>query len=115
MSRKKKTDDKEEVTLPFGKHKGRTLPVVLAGEPSYLCWFMEKVEGCGEVKKAIAGLPGFREEWAKHQERKHRKEATTRQIVEETVRRMLGTGQPPSPEQLDELCDRLFNPPANDF
>jgi hypothetical protein len=73
---------------------------------------MEKVEGCGEVKKAIAVLPGFREEWAKHQERKHRKEATTRQIVEETVRRMMGREQP-CPESLDDLCDRLFNPPPD--
>jgi len=112
MSRKKKTD--AEPTMPFGKHKGKTLAAVLAEEPSYLCWFMESVEGCGDVKKAIAGLPGFREEWAKHYERKHRKEATTRQIVEETVRRMLG-GEQLCPESLDDLCDRLFNPPQDAF
>jgi hypothetical protein len=110
MGWKKKTD--AEPTMPFGKHKGKTLAAVLAEEPSYLCWFMETVEGCGEVKKAIAGLPGFREEWAKHYERKHRKEATTRQIVEETVRRMMGREQP-CPESLDDLCDRLFNPPPD--
>jgi len=91
MSRKKKPDDKEP-TMPFGKHKGKTLAAVLAEEPSYLCWFMEKVEGCGEVKKAIAGLPGFREEWAKHYERKRRKEATTREIAEETVAPSLRAG-----------------------
>jgi hypothetical protein len=112
MSRKKKTD--AEPAMPFGKHKGKTLAAVLAEEPSYLCWFMEKVEGCGEVKKAIAGLPGFREEWAKHHERNRRKEATTRKLIEETVCRMLGENAP-SPETLDSLCDRLFNPPANDF
>ncbi len=111
MSRKKKAD--KEPILPFGKHRGKTLAAVLQEEPSYLCWFMEKVEGCGEVKKAIAGLPGFREEWAKHQERKRCKEANVRKVVEETVSRMLGVEQPPSPEQLDDLCDRLFNPPPD--
>ena len=112
MSRKKKTDDKE-LTLPFGKHKGKTLPVVLADEPSYLCWFVESVEGCRDIKEAIVALPGFREHWTKHQERKHRKEVTTRKLVEDTVRRMFEAGQPPSPEQLDDLCDRLFNPPPD--
>jgi hypothetical protein len=111
MSRKK-TD--KEITLPFGKHRGRNLASVLQEEPSYLCWFMEKVEGCRDIKEAIAELPGFREHWTSYQERKHRTELTTRQIVEETVSRMLGVGQPPSPEQLDDLCDRLFNNPPPD-
>ena len=113
MGRKKKTD--QEPTMPFGKHRGKTLAAVLREEPSYLCWLMEKVDGCEDIKKAIAGLPGFREEWEKHYERKHRRQAKTRQIVEETVRRMLGTGQEPDPDDaqaLDDLCDWLFNAPA---
>jgi hypothetical protein len=109
MSRKKKAD--QEPTMPFGKHKGKTLAAVLQEEPSYLCWFMETVEGCGDVKKAIAGLPGFREEWEKYFQRRHRKELTTRQVVDETVRRMFAVEEPTSPETLDSLCDRLFNAP----
>ena len=81
--------------MPFGKYKGETLTAVPREEPSYLCWLMEKVEGCMDVKKAVAGLPGFREEWEKYYVRKHRKELTTRKLVEETVRRMFGSrGQP---------------------
>ena len=40
--------------MPFGKYKGVALAAVLREEPSYLCWFMETVEGCRDVKKAIA-------------------------------------------------------------
>jgi hypothetical protein len=116
MGRKKKTD--KEPTMPFGKYKGVALTSVLREEPSYLCWFMETVEGCMDVKKAISELPGFREEWEKYYVRKHRKELTTRKLVEETVRRMFGvegpagSEQPPDAEQIDDLCDRLFNQPV---
>ena len=87
----------------------------LREEPSYLCWLMEKVDGCEDIKKAISELPGFREEWEKYFRRKHRKELTTRQMVEETVRRMIGAGQQPdteAAEALDDLCDWLFHEPA---
>ena len=110
MGRKKKTD--QEPTMPFGKHRGKTLAAVLREEPSYLCWLMEKVDGCEDIKKAISKLPGFREEWEKYYARKHRKELTTRQVVEETVRRMFGAAEPTRTETLDSLCDRLFNAPA---
>jgi len=109
MGRKKKTD--EEPTMPFGKHKGKTLAAVLREEPSYLCWFVESIEGCQDIKEAIVALPGFQEEWAKYYERKHRKELTTRQIVEDTVREMFADEQSPSQETLDSLCDQLFNGP----
>jgi hypothetical protein len=108
MGRKKKAD--MELVMPFGKHRGKTLLTVLQEEPSYLCWFVETIEGCREVKEAIVALPGFREEQAKHYERKRRKETSTRKLIEETVCRMLGAGQPPSSETLDSLCDELFNP-----
>lgn len=113
MSRKKKADT--EPTLPFGKHRGKTLAAVLREEPSYLCWFVETIEGCRDVKEAIVALPGFREAQASYYERKRRKEATIRQVVEETARRMFAAGQTPSQEQLpnaeqlDDLCERLFH------
>jgi hypothetical protein len=113
MGRKKKTD--EEPTMPFGKHKGKTLAAVLREEPSYLCWLMEKVDGCEDIKQAISELPGFREEWAKYYERKYRKELTTRQVVEETVREMFAVEESPNQETLDLLCDRLFNAPPDAF
>jgi hypothetical protein len=46
-------------------------------------------------------------------ERQHRKELATRKLIEETVSRMLGVEKPPSPEQLNDLCERLFNPPTD--
>ncbi len=112
MGKKKKAD--QEPTMPFGKHRGKTLAAVLREEPSYLCWLMEKVDGCEDIKQAISELPGFREEWERYFRRRHGKELTTRQVVEETVRRMLGSGQTPdseAAEALDDLCDWLFNPP----
>ena len=88
-----------------------TLAAVLREEPSYACWFVESIEGCQDIKEAIVALPGFQEEWAKYYERKHRKELTTRQIVEDTVREMFADEQSPSQETLDSLCDQLFNGP----
>ena len=117
MGRKKKID--KEPTMPFGKHKGKALMAVMREEPSYLCWFVETIEGCRDIKEAIVALPGFRAEMTKHFERRHRKELTTRNLVEDTVRRMFaveeppGPAQPPSPEQIDDLCDRLFNAPPD--
>ena len=115
MARKKKQNT--ESVMPFGKYKGAALAAVLCEEPTYLCWFMEAVEGCAEVKKAISALPGFQEEWTKYYQRKYRKELTTRQIVEETVREMFSVegspSQPSTPEQFDDLCDRLFNAPPD--
>jgi len=113
MGRKKKVD--KEPTFPFGKFKGVELKVVLRDEPSYLCWFMEAVEGCQDVKKAISALPGFQEEWVKYYQRKHHKELTTRYIVEETVREMFAVEDhvEPTSEQIDDLCDRLFHAPPD--
>ena len=109
MSRKKKSQ--REPTFPFGKHKGKTLLTVMHEEPSYLCWFADTVEGCEDVKKAIVALPGFEGEQAKYCERQRLREARLRQMVEETVLRILQPGQPAGPEPLDRLCDRLFNEP----
>jgi hypothetical protein len=105
MSRKK-TDT--QPTLPFGKHKGKSINAVWEEEPSYLCWFVLAVDGHGYLKQAILTLPGFKEEQAKRQQRRYGREANTRQIVEETVRRLLGM-EPPSPEAIDDLCDQLFH------
>jgi hypothetical protein len=110
MGRKK--SDKEP-TFPFGKHKGRSLPAIMREEPSYLCWFVETVDGCPDIKEAIVALPGFREEQVKYDDRKHRRETTTRKLIGETVSRMMGDEQRLSPEQLDDLCDRLFNAPPD--
>ncbi len=111
MGRKKKTDS--QPTFPFGKHKGKTLLAIMQEEPSYLCWFLETVEGCEDVKKAIVALPGFREQQVMYHDRKHRKDMGTRKLIEETVCRMLGTEQQLGPEQIDDLCDRLFNAPPD--
>ena len=117
MGRKKKVD--KELTFPFGKYKGVALATVLHEEPTYLCWFVESIEGCRDIKEAIVALSGFREAQVKYYEQKHRKELATRQVVEETVREMFGanepsdTGQSPSPELIDDLCDRLFNAPPD--
>ena len=87
--------------------------MVLREEPSYLCWFVDTVEGCEDLKEAIVALPGFREQQVIYHDRKCRKEGNTRKLITETVCRMLGIGQPPSPEQIDDVCDQLFNaPPA---
>jgi hypothetical protein len=96
-----------EPRLPIGKHKGRTLAVVLQEEPSYLCWFVETVEGCEDIKQAILALPGFREEQAKHYERKHRKEASVQKLVEETVCQALGA-EGPTRQGTGDLYERLF-------
>ena len=104
--RKKK---QAEPILPFGKHKGKTLATVLQEEPSYLCWFVETVDGYNDLKEAIFALPDFQEKQAIHYARQRRKETATRQIIEESVCRILGIEQPTSPKQLDLLCDRLFN------
>ena len=115
MGRKKNVD--MEPAMPFGKFKGKSLVAVMQEEPSYLCWFVETVDGCLDIKKAIAALPGFRESQAKYYERKYRKELITRQIVADTVRGMFAVkespSQPPTPEQFDDLCDRLFNAPPD--
>jgi hypothetical protein len=108
MGRKKKEKNSDkEPTLPFGKHKGRTLAAVLREEPSYLCWFVETVEGCEDVTQAILALPGFREEQAKHYERKHRKEASVQKLVEETVCQALGA-EGPTRQGTGDLYERLF-------
>jgi len=116
MGRKKKVDAKP--TLPFGKFKGRTLAEVMQAEPSYLAWFVESVEGCKDIKDLIYALPGFMEAQAKYYGEKCRRELTTRQIVEATVREMFAVedvpGVEPSAEQIDDLCDRLFNAPPSD-
>ncbi len=111
MGRKKKVD--KELTFPFGKYKGVALVAVLREEPSYACWFVEAVEGCRDIKEAIAALPGFRKAYVKYYEQKHRKEMATRQIVEDTVREMFAVGACPSQETLDSLCDKLFNAPPD--
>ncbi len=108
MGRKKKEKNSDkEPTFPFGKHKGRTLAAVLQEEPSYLCWFVETVEGCEDVKQAILALPGFREEQARHYERKRRKEASVRKPAEGTVGRVLGAEQP-TRQGTGDLYERLF-------
>ena len=88
---------------------------MLHEEPTYLCWFVESIEGCRDIKEAIVALPGFQEEWAKYYERKHRKELATRQVVEEMVREMFAVEESPNQETLDSLCDRLFNAPPGAF
>ncbi len=111
MGRKKKVD--KELTFPFGKYKGKSLIVVMQEEPSYLCWFVQSIEGCQDIMEAFVALPGFQEEWAKYYQRKYRREMTTRQIVEDMVRDMFAGEDhaEPTPEQFDDLCDRLFNAP----
>ena len=107
VKKKRKEKKGKELRLPFGKHKGRTLAAVLQEEPSYLCWFVETVEGCEDVKQAILALPGFREEQAEHYERKHRKEASGRKPAAGTVCQALGA-EGPTRQGTGDLYERLF-------
>jgi len=111
MGRKKKQDT--EFVMPFGKFKGRTLKEVMQAEPSYLCWFTASIEGCQDIKEAIVALPGFREAQMQYYLQKHRKEMTTRNIVEDMVREMFAVEESPNQETLDSLCDQLFNAPPD--
>ena len=68
--RKKK---QAEPILPFGKHKGKTLATVLREEPSYLCWFVETVDGYNDLKEAIFALSDFQQKQAIHYARQRAK------------------------------------------
>ena len=93
--------------MPFGKHKDKSLEIVLAEEPGYLCWFYDAVDGNEELKQAIAALPEFPARLAKYRERKGLKDKTLEQRIEEVVARMFAVE--PTPQETDDLCDRLFN------
>ena len=93
--------------MPFGKHKGKSLEIVLAEEPGYLCWFYDHVDGNEELKQAIAVLPEFPARLARYRERKGLKDKTLEQRIEEVVARMFAVE--PTPQETDDLCDRLFN------
>jgi hypothetical protein len=104
MSKKKR---QEPTVMPFGKHKGKALSVVITEEPSYLAWFYDVVDGNEELKQAIAALPDFPARLAKYRERKGLKDKTLEQRIEEVVARMFAVE--PTPQETDDLCDRLFH------
>ena len=103
----KKKPKEKPIVMPIGKHKGKALSVVFAEEPGYLCWFYDTVDGFGDVKEAIAALPEFPARLTKYRERKEIKDRSLEQRIEEVVSRMFAVE--PSPAELDDLCDRLFN------
>jgi hypothetical protein len=105
MSKKKRQEPAPG--MPLGKHKGKALSVVFAEEPGYLCWFHDVVDGNEELKKAIAALPEFPARLAKYRERKGLKDKTLEQRIEEVVARMFAVE--PTPQETDDLCDRLFH------
>ena len=51
VTKKRKAKKGKEQRLPFGKHKGKSLEIVLAEEPGYLCWFYDAVDGNEEVSR----------------------------------------------------------------
>ena len=109
ITKKTKAKRKQKLRLPFGKHKGKSLEIVFAEEPSYLCWFYDAVDGFENVKQAIAALPEFATILAKYRERRQFKDKSLEQRIEEVVCRMFAVD--PRPADVDSLCDRLFNGP----
>jgi ribosomal protein S27AE len=107
VTKRRKEKKGKELRLPFGKHKGKAISVILVEEPGYLCWFHDAVDGTEEVKQAIAALPQFPMQLAQYRERKGLKDKTLDQKIEEVVARMFAVE--PTPQEIDDLCDRLFH------
>jgi hypothetical protein len=98
---------KDEIMLPFGKHKGRTLREIMKEEPTYLCWFYDTIENQQDIKRAMEALPDFPARLAAYRERRSVKEKSLEQRIEDVVTRMFRVE--PSQGEIDTLCDELFH------
>ena len=87
---------------------------MLREEPSYLCWFVETVEGCRTSRKRSSHCPASGRSGRSTTSGSIDKELTTRQIVEETVREMFAVedAAKPTSEQIDSLCDQSLQRPS---
>jgi hypothetical protein len=106
MPRKKKLKPPPEPLEPlvprftFGKFKGRTVDEVMRVESSYLGWFVEKIDGCEELKEAIKAHPRFPAVWESYQQ--------CRRKIQQKAEWQQGQFSEPS---IDILCDELFHEP----
>ena len=103
MPRKKKLKSEPlELLVPrfaFGKFRGRTVDEVMRVESTYLAWFVEKVDGCEELKETIKAHPKFpavRESYLR-----------CRQKIQQKAEWQQGQFSQPT---IDNVCDELFNP-----
>ncbi len=103
MKRKKN----DEIMLPFGKFKDRTLREIMHEEPTYLAWFYDSVEDQQELKTAMEALPDFPARLAAYRERRSVKQRTLEETIEEVVTRMFRVE--PTQQEVDRLCDELFH------
>lgn len=100
--------ENDEIMLPFGKFKGRTLREIMYEEPGYLCWFHDTVDDQQDIKAAMAALPGFPARLAAYRERRSVKRRTLEETIEEVVTRMFRVE--PTQGEIDTLCDESFDP-----
>jgi uncharacterized protein (DUF3820 family) len=106
VTKKRKEKKGKELRLPFGKHKGKAISVILVEEPGYLCWFHDSVEDQRELKAAMEALPGFPARLAAYRERRSVKERTLEETIEDVVTKMFRVE--PTQQEVDRLCDELF-------
>ena len=76
----------DEIMLPFGKHKGRTLREVMQEEPSYLAGSTTPSRTSGESRRRWKPCPTFRRGW-----RRTGNDGRSSSTLEETIEDVVTT------------------------
>jgi hypothetical protein len=104
----------DHATMPFGKWQDYDIREVMTAEPSYLAWFFVCVEdGADEdLMRSIAALPDFGACLERFVRKARHPDVLAR--IPAALRRYEAMTAPAcSAEELDSLCDRLFNAPPD--